>query len=81
MSVTLKHLLNKSNLKEISEPLSLVQLEAILNNLNQLIAEQRQTDQERELSRKGARALDDMRGLMAKAGISMTDFQKALDDL
>ncbi len=81
MSESIKKLIDKAYLREISQSLTVAQLEAALDNLRLLIEEKHHADQDRELSRKGARVLDDMRGLMAKAGISMTDLQKALDDL
>ncbi len=81
MSASITTLLEKSSLSLASQSLSINQLEATLGLLQQLIEEKRLTAQDRELHRKGDRVLDDMRGLMAKAGVSMTDLQKALNDL
>ncbi|MCW9052101.1 MAG: H-NS histone family protein [Motiliproteus sp.] len=78
MSAVLKNFVEKPQLASVCSDLSLKELEAVYANLTELLEERRQSSQDNELRRKGDRVLDDMRGLMAKAGISMTDLQKAL---
>lgn len=81
MSFDLRTIIDKDRLQVFAEPLSVEQLEQALVELHRLIAERRHASQDRELKRKGDRVLDDMRGLMAKAGISMNEFQQALERL
>ncbi|MEH6625293.1 MAG: hypothetical protein V7739_02530 [Motiliproteus sp.] len=81
MSELIQSLLEKSHLDHVSQSLSISQLESALEVIRQLIEEKREFAQGRELHRKGERVLGDMRGLMAKAGVSMADFQNALNDL
>ena len=79
MPATIKLLLQEDTLQQTCKDLSVSELESIHKHLQELIAERRESDSAAELKRKGERTLDDMRGLMAKAGISMQEFQAALD--
>ncbi len=81
MPVDLKTLTEKTVLKQHCQSLSVEQLERVYSDLCALIADRKAFSQERELKRKGDRVLDDMRGLMAKAGVSMSEFQAALERL
>ncbi len=81
MSVSLKKLLDHSELKHNTAKLSVNQLETVYSHLLALIEERKEQQQATELQRKGERALQDMRGLMARAGISMSEFQDTLDNL
>ena len=78
MSNTLTPLLEKSQLSDCCEPLSIDQLEKLRVNLLELITQRKHECENSVLKRKGDRTLRDMRGLMAKAGISMSEFQAAL---
>ena len=78
MSTALKNLLDKPQFAKVCSGLSLKELETLQENLLLLLEERRQTTKDTELRRKGDRVLDDMRGLMARAGVSMSDLQKAL---
>ncbi len=81
MSESIKRFLDQSQLKDQAHSLSVAQLESIHSSMLALIEERKANQQEHELQRKGERALKDMRGLMAKAGISMSEFLDALDSL
>lgn len=81
MSVDLKTLINPSDLKLHCQSLSIVELEKAHAELKLLISDRRLSFRESELKRKGERTLNDMRGLMAKAGVSMSEFQAALERL
>ncbi len=81
MPIAIQSLLSKTELKRHCAELSTAQLEAAHGHLLALIAERQQARDARELKRKGDRTLDDMRGLMAKAGISMSELQAALEGL
>ncbi|OMH25716.1 hypothetical protein [Motiliproteus sp. MSK22-1] len=79
MPATIKLLLQEDALQQACKDLSVSELESIYQHLQELITERQEADSAAELKRKGERTLDDMRGLMAKAGISMQEFQAALD--
>ncbi len=81
MPVSIKYLTDKAAMRDACRTLSSDQLEKIHANLRELISECQDDRNTRELRRKGERTLDDMRGLMAKAGISMSEFQDALENL
>ncbi len=79
MPISIKTLLDKSVLIASCQQLSSPQLFALKENINELIIERRQGSEERILKQKGKRNLNDMMGLMAKAGVSMEEFQAALN--
>ena len=78
MPATIKSLLEKQVLQTECRDLSTTELEDLHRDLVALHAERKHAQSSEELKRKGERTLDDMRGLMAKAGISMQEFQDSL---
>ncbi len=81
MPISIKTLLDKNVLIANCQQLSSPQLFALKENLDELILERRQGSEERILKQKGKRNLNEMMGLMAKAGVSMDEFQAALNKL
>lgn len=81
MSLDLQSLTDPNILKQQCQTLTVEQLQKTHGQLCELIDERRACRQEQELKRKGDRVLGDMRGLMAKAGVSMSELQNALSRL
>ncbi|WP_207060917.1 hypothetical protein [Motiliproteus sp. SC1-56] len=81
MSHSLLPLTDPDTLRSLCTNLSRKELEGIQRNLQALIEEAREQAEQRTLKQKGERSLKEMRGLMARAGISMEEFQAALGKL